>query len=253
MTLNIAHYTAKSNPGIMAQSGGNDFPFLSNDSVLSDLFETRTIFGTPLIINRAPLNSYAHMTNGYVKIVRDLIAPIPGQDQLFVPDRLRIKVIGGVCVQANSILYAWAASPTASPFTLRWQMLFANAKVQPLNTFIDIDLPDNTYYPSLYLALILIDGGFAASTEVDPSQDEYQCPGNLPFYCLNPSFNIINPNERHMISSQGRSQYNGLYTRVVIAFEDMPFMRSDRDYNDVVLSLSSVFLDETHTNDSAIS
>lgn len=253
-SISVADYKViDTSSGRMAQSGGNTLAFLSNNSVLSDLYEERTIFGTPVIISRTPLNTYAHLTNGYIKIVRDLISPLSYQDQLFVPDRLRIKLIGGTCGQLNSILYAWSSSPSVSPASLRWNVLFANTKAQPLNTFIDIDLPDNTFYPSLYLALILVDGGFSASTSIDPSQGRFSFPTNLPYYCLNPAFNIINPNERHMISSQGKNVNNALYTRIVIAFEDMPFLQSDRDYNDIVLSLSSVFLDETHTNDTNIS
>ena len=253
MTLNIAHYKVANNSGKIAQSGGNSLSFKSNTSVLSDLYEAVTIFGTPITINRAPLNSYAHMMSNYIQIVRNTINPVSNQDQLFIPDRLRIKIIGGVCVQSNMILYAWSASPTKSPYELRWQVLFANCNAQPRNTFIDIDLPDSALYPSLYLSLILIDGGFSESSEVDSSQNIYSCPGNLPFYCINPAFNVINPNERHMIASQGINTINGYYSRVVVAFEDLPFLKSDRDYNDVVLSLSSVFFDETHTNDTTIS
>jgi hypothetical protein len=264
MNLNVASFKVKDiSTGSIQQSGRTTTDqqdiYQSFYQLKIKLKEKDTIEGTP---NSLPsnFNSISKLTTNYIEILRDLGTRSGTHDKVFIPDMIRVKISAGTCDDKNMILYAFSNNINASSNSLRWFVLFANTNSETRCNYVDIPLPDMTLYPSLYMSFVLINGGFSKAILVDSFLKIFQMPSSsspssYSYYCINPAKSNSDIGIKHMITSNGYTSYNGYMTRVNICFEDLPIGNSgnsDRDYNDVVLSVSSVFFDENYINDNPI-
>jgi len=238
------------NSGKVLQSGRKSSEFLnkinSHKIFYNNLIERRTIEGTPETIeNRPILNNNSHLGKNFIRIKREV--GNSQDDSVYIPDRLRITLIGGTSAGRNTILYCWLEE-NELPINLRWRVLFANTRAQTRGDFIDIDLPDTNYK---YIGLCIINNGWLEKTVLNTSEKlcSLKKLNILDYYTINPSFSRGDKNKSHSINLQSFSNNEGINTRILITFEDWNFEYSDRDYNDVILSLSSVSFDENEIND----
>jgi hypothetical protein len=263
--LNVADFKVRNiSTGQMYQNGRTSLSqqniIQSYNQLNSKLGEGVLIQGTPNSLPSTPdFNSISKLTTNYIQILRDLGTRSGVNDQVFIPDMIRVKICAGTCDDKNMILYAFSNNNQTSSTALRWFVLFANTNAETFCNYVDIPLPDMTLYPSLYMSFILVNGGFAKATISDPYLHIFRMPSsstssNYSYYSINPSKSNADVNIKHMISSNGYNSTTGYMTRVNICFEDLPIgnNKSDRDYNDVVLSVSSVFFDENNINDNPI-
>ena len=223
----------------------------SQKNTISNVFEEQRVPGTPALISSGGLKDKAHMSIEYIRIIRQVGEN--NNDSIFIPDRMRITKLSGDCKANNTVAYAFSASNNTSPTELTWTVLYGNGNAQLNGDYFDLDLPDETSMPNLYLALILIKDGWRHKTVISEEDKIVSIPSNLPYYCVNPQYSTQDPNINHMIVSQGYNIDIGVKSRIVVAFEDWELPRSDFDYNDVIISISSVYLDENNINDTFIS
>ena len=260
MVLNIKNFKVENTTtGLRLQSGRKTTSQLNNNllssTYLNNLVNETAVQGTPTAITGGGLVGKAYMGQNYIKIVREIgnIISNPAlNNQVYIPDRVRITRVGGVCNTQNSLCYAWSSSLTKTPEELEWNVLMPNVKEQSDGDYFDIDLPDSTLYPNLYISFILIPNAWLGRTIIDASLNICSIPNNLDYFCSNPSFSIgkMDPNIAHTINIQGFNQNQGILTRVGLSFEDryMAYF-SDRDYNDITIYVSSVFFDDENINE----
>lgn len=223
----------------------------SQNKFISDLVEQQAIPGTPSTISSGPFVGSAHMASKYIKITRE-VGNIE-TDAVFIPTIMRIIKLTGTSAAATMICYAFANSPTQLPTALEWNVLFADFNQQTTGDFVDIQLPDSTLYPELYLAVILINDAWAQRTIVNPTQKICSVPSNLDYYCINPAYSNADVNESHSVNIQAYNSRIGYQNRICLAYEDWTMNLTDRDYNDVVISIVNRDFDENNINDTTIS
>ena len=260
MVLNILNFKVEdTTTGKRNQSGRKNSSELTTNLLSStcnnNLVDGTAVPGTPTAITGGGLLNKAYMGQSYIKIVRELgDVTINGSNlnQVYIPDRLRITRVGGICVTQNSLCYAWSSSSTNAPEDLVYNVVMPNVKEQDNGDYFDIDLPDMTLYPNLYLSLILIPNAWLKRTIINASLSICSIPGNLDYFCIDPSFSTgkMDPNIAHTINIQGYNTNQNILTRLGLAFEDryMAYF-SDRDYNDIIFYISSVFFDNNNINE----
>lgn len=238
------------NTGRILQTGRKTIEFLnkinSHKIFYNNLIERRTIEGTPdSIDNRPILKSNSHLGKNFIKINND--KSVRTNDAVYIPDRMRITLIGGSTAGRNTILYCWLDKNELPP-NIKWRVLFANCRAQTRGDFIDIDLPDKINY---YLGLAIINNGWLEKTIINSTEKlcSLKKLDSLDYYCINPTYSRGDVNKSHSINIQSYSTVEELNARLLVTFEDWKFDYSDRDYNDVILSISSVYLDENEIND----
>ena len=252
MTINIKNFKVTDlTSGKMEQSGRKTQEQLnvikSQDKFKTSLVEQQAVPGTPTIISSGPLLNSAHMSTKYINISRE-----NGKnsiDSVFIPTIIRIIKLSGYSAVANMICYAFANSPTQLSENLEWNVLFANFNEQTEGDYVDISLPDSTLYPKLYLGLILLNNAWLKKTIVNETQKICSIPSNLKFFCINPSYSNADVGLSHVINIQAYNTYIGYQNRLCVAFEDYYSNVTDRDYNDVVLSIQDRDFDENAIND----
>ena len=241
--------------GKMQQTGRRTISYLetivSSKTFIDSLVEQDTIPGTPDTISGTSLVGKAHMSQKYIKIERTS-NNVNETDHLYISTKLRITKISGVSSAKNVLCYGWCNSLNTTSNNITWNVLFANFNSQTRGDYLDIDLPDSTLYPELYLSLILINKGWDNRTIVDSNFKICSLPGNLFYYSIDPSKSNKDQNQSHSIFIQASNSIYNLKNRICIAFEDWEFKFSDKDYNDVVISLQDAAYDENNTNDSTI-
>lgn len=241
--------------GKMQQSGRRKLSYLetilSSKTYLDNLVEKTAIPGTPSTISSGPFVGNAHMSTKYIQIIRQ--NGNLGIDNVIVSTLLRITKITGTSSAANMICYGWASSPSVLPTAITWNVLFADFNKQTQGDYVDIELPDSTFYPNLYLALILVNDAWKSRTVVDETLKICSVPGNLDYFCITPGYSNADVGQSHCMNIQGYNNPNGLQDRVGVAYEDWYIASTDRDYNDVVLTIQDAFLDSNNVNDSTIS
>lgn len=257
MVLTIKNFKVlDTTTGKMAQSGRTQSSTLniikSQEAFYDNLVERTAIPGTPTAITGGGLQTIAHMGTTYLQINRsnEINNNIDG---VFIPDAIRFTKITGQTKAKLAIIYAFANSENVLPENLVYNVLFANTNEQSIGDFVDIPLPDTTFYPNLYLSLILINDAWTYRTVVDPTQKICSIPGDMDYFCINPSYSNKDVNQSHTVNIQGKNSEISIKSRVVYAFEDWYMNKTDRDYNDIVLSVSSVYIDSLNTNDSSLS
>ena len=256
MSITIKNFKVlNTTSGKMQQSGRRTLSYLetilSSKTFLNDLVERFAIAGTPATISGGNLVGKAHMGERYIEIIRK--NGERGVDKISVSTKLRITKISGTSSAANMICYGWTNDPNILPTSITWNVLFANFNQQTQGDYIDIEMPDRTSFPNLYLALILINDAWKSRTIVDASQNICSVPGTLDYFCINPNYSNVDVSLSHCVNIQAYNETNGLQNRICVAFEDWYMAQTDRDYNDVVLAIQDAFLDTDNVNDTTIS
>lgn len=110
-----------------------------------------------------------------------------------------------------------------------------------------------SFYPNLYLLIALIPNGWDNKTIIDSTNKICSLPNDSTYYSINPTYSSTDTTSAHTINIKGYNSTIGTFSRVVVAFEDRSIATTDKDYNDVILSVSSVFFDEIKINDTNLS
>lgn len=224
---------------------------VAQNKMRTTLDEAIAIPGTPDAISSGGFVGSGHMSSKYITLVRG--TGNSGTDEVWVPMKLRITLIGRETSAKDMILYAFSTLPTTTPANLTWRVLFADAMQQTVGDYFDIDLPDSTFYPHTYLALLLVNGAWDGRTIEDASKKICSVSGTQSYYCLNQSYSNSDVGDAHAVCIQGYSTQSGTQTCMCIGFEDWAMSTTDKDYNDVVLAICDYFTDDAHTNDTTLS
>jgi hypothetical protein len=258
MSLSIKNFKVlDTSTGKMAQNGrrslGHLETMVASKTFLDNLQEKRLVYGTPKTIKKGNLVTTAHMSTQYIKINRGEQHGTNDNDVLNVMTRLRLTKLTGTSDATNMLCYAWANSLSTASTNLSWNVAFANFNEQTQGDYLDIDLPNNTSYPNLYLALLIINGAWDTKTIENQELKICSIPGNnLVYFSITPSQSSSDTNYSHCIVIKAYNSRIGLQNRVCLAFEDWHMNFSDRDYNDVVISLQDACLDDNNINDTSI-
>ena len=175
--------------GNIQQSGRRELSYLetilSTKKFLDDLIEKSRIQGTPDNIIGGPFFGEAHMSTRYISITRENTNNI--LDAIYCPTKLRITKVSGTTSAQNTICYAWSNSLDTNSTELTWNVLFANCNEQENGDYIDIELPDYTLYPNLYLSIIIINDIWKNKTMINLSDNQFICsiPGNINNFSIN--------------------------------------------------------------------
>jgi hypothetical protein len=255
LTIRQFHVEDLTNGG-MAFSGRFTSAYLTKISTCSTLIdalsEQTTVTGTPSEIDSEhSLNGSAHMSNGYIEITRNMYADA-SNDNIFVPDRLRIGLIRHSTGAKNAIMYAFSATATTAPASLVFKVLFANCADQTVGDYVDIDLPDNTASPSMYLVLILANDAWTNKTTEDTDLKLCSLPNDGDYFCIRPAGSNADTNSSHSINIQGFNSTYSCSSNITIAFEDWYMATADKDYDDILLLVTSVSSSENEINDTTL-
>jgi hypothetical protein len=244
-----------STSGKIQQTGRRELNYLqtilSSKTFITDLVERTAIPGTPGLITGGDLVNKAHMGTKYIEILNEY--GTTGIDKIIIPAKIRFTKVTGTSSAQNMICYGWASALNTPVTDITWNVLFANFNAQTQGDYIDIDLPDRTRYPKLFLALILINDAWSNKTIVNESLKICSVPGNLDYFCINPDKSKVDVGDSHCVNIQGFSSLYGVQNRISVAFEDWYMAQTDKDYNDVVISIQDAYLDDNNVNDTSIS
>lgn len=234
----------------MSQSGREPTMFLSQSTLLTDLSSGNPVTNKLLTtITDASLNSHAHFSRSYIKIIRDYTQDISSADEVFIPDGImRITFLSERAIYNSSLLYAFTPYSTTTINSLQWNVAIANSKAQTAGDYFDIPLPDPTYYPSLYVSFLIIKDAWVLKKIIDPVQKICKISNVSRFhYCINPQFCFYDRNRKHFVCSNGLDRTTGIKTRITMGVEaDRHGFYCNCDFNDIVFSLSSrTYLNET--------
>ena len=130
--LNIRNFVvADISTGRMSQSGRESTTFLSQSTLLNDLSNATPVVNKLLTeITDASLNSHAHLSRSYIKIVREYTQDISSIDAVFIPDGImRITFLGVNAVYNSSLLYAFSPYSSSPINSLQWNVAIANSKI----------------------------------------------------------------------------------------------------------------------------
>ena len=251
MAINIVNFKIKNSNGEMNISGRKTTLQInvikSNYQYISNISEGVSIEGMPDSIERNGLKNNSHLGSN-IEIIRERFST--NNNSVYIPDKLRISYIGGITSGNNTILYAWSNKQNVNYTDLRWNVLMANCNSQTHGDYWDIDLPDFTFYPKLYFNIIMLLKTWN-NNEVNIKNNIYNFNSSVKnqIYHNNFIYSTINKNKCHSVNLQGTSNTENINTRMIIGWEDWPLPESDLDFNDIILSISSVHYDETVTND----
>ena len=242
--------------GKVKQSGRRTSSYLetivSMKTFSNNLAERNIVQGTPSTITKEGLSNNAHMSTKYIKIDR-LNIDNNITDHLYVSTKLRITKISGQSSAQNMICYGWVSSLTTTSTNVTWNVLFANFNSHTDGDYIDVELPNSTHYPNLYLALILINDAWRNKTITNETLKICSIQSNLDYFSIDPDKSNADISDSHMIIIQASNSKYGLHNRICIAFEDWYMNKCDKDYNDVVISLQDAQLDQNNINDVSLS
>lgn len=231
---------------------------LSYKTMINDTVEQKTIAGTPTTINSTELlYGLSHMSTTFIKIVKTFDTNITS-DCVFITDGImRITYLGGTTSASNSLLYGFASSNTTALSDIIFNVLIAKNTSQTNGDYFDIQLPDDTFYPQMYIVFVLINSAWNFRTIVSGNTCSIQ--SNVPNFCINPSVSNYDMLQSHFIVSQCINSVYGIATRMTITMEDWIFNLvdsytdlADRDYNDFIFSIGTRFINESMTNDTNI-
>lgn len=259
MSLTIKNFKVQDtslSSGNILQSGRRTTSYLdvilSSYTFRANLVERQAIPGTPTEISSGPFVGTAHLATSYIKIERNVGDTT--QNAVVIPSSvIRLTKLAGTSSAKNMICYGWTSSASTAATSITWNVLFANANVQQVGDYLDISLPDQTYYPNLYLALILINDAWLQRTVVDETLKICSIPGNLDYFSLNPTYQNADVGQSHAIYISGYNSQIGVRSRICVAFEDWYMAQTDKDYNDVVLAIQDAYYDDNGVNDISIS
>lgn len=256
MSISIKYFKVlDTTTGKMQQNGRKTSSELSviksQNKMITGLIEQDSIPGTPSTISSGPFYGNAHMSTKYIEILRTNSNTTT--DGVFIPTIMRVIKLCGTTSARNVICYGFSAYLTTTPENIEWNVLFANPNAQENGDYRDIELPDTTKYPRLYLGLLIINKGWDSRTVVDATNKICSLPSNLNYFCINPAYSNLDVNMSHCMNIQGYNSSVGYQNRICVAFEDWKFSHSDKDYNDFVISIQNRDFDENVINDMVIS
>jgi|SaaInlStandDraft_5_1057022.scaffolds.fasta_scaffold00837_11 hypothetical protein len=253
--------TSGNTAGIMLISGRKTTDELNNISsqynLKNNLINLIPVSGTPSSINNSNFKNIAHMGSSYIKISTNGMDN-PSDENINIFHKIRIIFYFGSSSSQNMICYGWANKLTQT--VTEYNVLFANCNAQSYGDYVDIDLPDRTFYPKLYLVLILINNIWSSRIIEDiPTKTCSVDISNWDYFNLNPSksntnnYDGIDNNTSHTIIIKGKDQANNKNIRICIAFEDWYIDITDKDYYDVGLIITDAINDELNINDTNLS
>jgi hypothetical protein len=243
--------------GNMQQSGRKTNSELTNivsqSRIITDLVSGTTVPGTPVTITSGPLYGIGQMGFQYIELIKSF-QKNTSLNSLFVPDNIiRITFLGGTTSSTDSIIYAFANSTSQTFASLTFNMAMANTNSQVTGDFFDIELPDPTSFPNIYLVLALINGAWTTRTIVSGNQCRIQIGAvGTSTYCINPTQSLQDVGLAHFILVNGYNSTLGIHSNIAIGLEDDPIGSSNRDYANVKLAISSRSLNDNLTNDSEL-
>ena len=253
--------TSGDNAGVMAITGRKTSSELNNISsqynLKNNLTDLTTVTGTPSSISNSSFNNIAHMGSNYIKISTDGMDN-PNNENINVFQKIRIIFYFGTSSSQNMICYGWANSSTQT--VTNYNVLFANCNAQTYGDYVDIDLPDRTFYPNLYLVLILVNDIWP--TRIIENSNQKICSvdiSNWDYFSLNPTksntsnYNGTDSSTNHTIIVKGKDHINNKNIRICVAFEDWYMDKTDKDYYDVGLIITDTLNDELNINDTNLS
>jgi hypothetical protein len=229
--------------GRMSQSGRDPTVYLSQSTMLTDLSANRAVTNKTLTaITDASVNEHAHFSRSYIRVIREYTQDISGADEVFIPDGImRITFLSQQATYNSSLVYAFSAFPDTAIADLTWNVVIANTKAQVAGDYFDIQLPDATYYPSLYVCFLIVKDAWVLREIVDARQKICKITNVSRFhYCVHPQKCYYDRNRHHFITSNGLDTTTGIKTRITFGVEDDRHgYYCDCDYNDLIFSLSS--------------
>ena len=243
--------------GNMQQSGRQTNSELTNivsqSRIITDLVSGTTVPGTPYEITSGPLYGIGQMGFQYIQLIKTF-EKNTSLNSIFVPDNiLRLTFLGGTTSSTDSIIYAFANSTSQTFASLTFNMAMANTNSQVTGDFFDIQMPDSTSYPNIYLVLALINGAWTTRTIVSGNQCRVQIGAvGTATYCINPTQSLQDVGLKHFILVSGYNSTLGIHSNIAIGIEDDPIASSNRDYANVKLAVSSRIINDSLTNDSEL-
>jgi hypothetical protein len=175
-------------------------------------------------------------------------------NSIFVPDNIiRLTFLGGTTSSTDSIIYAFANSTSQTFSSLIFYMAIANTNSQVTGDFFDLQLPDPTSFPNIYLVLALINGAWTTRTIVSGNQCRIEIGAvATSTYCINPTQSLQDIGLKHFILVCGYNSTLGINSNIAISIEDDPIASSNRDYANVKLAVSSKMINDGLTNDTEL-
>ena len=242
--LNIRNFTVSDKTtGHIAQSGRDPTIYLSQSTLSSDLSSNKAVVnkGLQTIID-ASLNAHAHLSRSYIKVIREYTQDISGADEVFIPDGImRLTFLSANATTNSSLLYAFSAFPGTTIDNLQWNVAIANTKAQTDGDYFDIQLPDPTYYPSLYVCFLIVKDAWALRKIIDANQNICKISNVSRFhYCIHPQKCYYDKERPHYICSTGLDTTTSIKTRITFGVEDERHgYYCGCNYNRIIFSLSS--------------
>jgi hypothetical protein len=243
--------------GNMQQSGRKTNSELTNivsqSRIITDLVSGTAVPGTPYEITGGPLYGVGQMGFQYIQLIKNFQKNLQ-VNSIFVPDNIiRLTFLGGTTSSTDSIIYAFANSTSQTFASLIFNMAIANTNSQVTGDFFDIELPDPTSYPNIYLVLALINGGWTTRTIVSGNQCSIQIGAvGTSTYCINPTQSLQDVGLKHFILVCGYNSTLGLNSNIAIGIEDDPIATSNQDYSNVKLAISSKMINDSLINDTQL-
>ena len=251
--LNIRNFTvSNTTTGTMAQSGRDSTVYLTQATLISDLSSGKPVVNKALqAITDASLNEHAHLSRSYIKVIREYTQDISSADEVFIPDGImRLTFISANAATNSSLLYAFSAFPGTTIDNLQWNVAIANTKAQTAGDYFDIQLPDSTYYPSLYVCFLIVKDAWVLREIVDAGQNICKISNISRFhYCIHPQKCYYDKGRSHYVVCNGLDDTTGIKTRITFSVEDDRHgFYCDGNCNDLIFSLSS----RTYLNENSI-
>lgn len=243
--------------GNMQQTGRKTNSQLTNivsqSRIITDLVSGTTVPGTPVQITGGPLYGVGQMGFQYIQLIKTF-QKNASLNSLFVPDDfVRLTFLGGTTSSTDAIIYAFAYSTSQTFASLTFNMAIANTNSQISGDYFDLQLPDPTAYPNIFLVLALINGAWTTRTIISGNQCSIQIGASgTATYCINPTQSLQDVGIKHFILVNGYNSVYGLYSNIAIGIEDDPIASSNRDYANVKLAVSSRMINESLTNDNLL-
>lgn len=203
--------------GNMQQTGRKTNSELTNivsqSRIITDLVSGTTVPGTPVTITSGPLYGIGQMGFQYIELIKSF-EKNTSLNSLFVPDNIiRITFLGGTTSSTDSIIYAFANSTSQTFASLTFNMAMANTNSQVTGDFFDIQLPDPTAYPSIYLVLAIINGAWTTRIIVSGNQCSIQIGAiGTATYCINPNQSLEDVGLAHFILVNGYNSTLGIHS-----------------------------------------
>jgi hypothetical protein len=243
--------------GNMQQTGRKTNSQLTNivsqSRIITDLVSGTPVPGTPVQITGGPLYGVGQMGFQYIQLIKTF-QKNASLNSLFVPDDfVRLTFLGGTTSSTDAIIYAFAYSTSQTFASLSFNMAIANTNSQIAGDYFDLQLPDPTAYPNIFLVLALINGAWTTRTIVSGNQCSIEIGASgTATYCISPTQSLQDVGIKHFILVSGYNSVYGLNSNIAIGIEDDPIASSNRDYANVKLAVSSRMINESLTNDNLL-